>query len=77
MKQVLFFKSMKQVLFFIGCILFFWSLFAFVIWTLGAMIFTKNLGFSPAKDINVNVYFHTVIFFVGTYLISNNKPEDK
>jgi len=68
---------MKQVLFFIGCVLFFWSLFSFVIWTPNALIFNENWGFSPAKDINVNVYLHTVIFFVGTYLISNNKPEDK
>jgi hypothetical protein len=68
---------MKQVLFFIGCILFFWGLIVFVIWTPYAMIFNKNWGWSPAKDINVNVYFSTVLFFVGTYLISNNKLEEK
>jgi hypothetical protein len=68
---------MRQVLFFIGCVLFFWGLLAFVVWTTGAMTFNSKLGHSPAKDINVNVYLHTVIFFIGTYLISNNKPEKK
>jgi hypothetical protein len=67
---------MRQVLFFIGCVLFFLGLFAF---GLAIIIgFTDNeWGWSPAKDLNKNVYFSTVLFFVGTYLISNNKPEDK
>ena len=67
---------MRQVLFFIGCVLFFWSLFLFVVALIGGFI-NSEWGLSPAKDINVNVYLHTVIFFIGTYLISNNKPEDK
>ena len=65
---------MRQVLFIIGCILFFWGLFIFV---LGIFLCFVDLQWGWTKDINLFTYLKTGIFFVGTYLISNNKPEDK
>lgn len=67
---------MRKVLFNIGCVLFFYGLLVFSVGTVGAL-FDRKFGFSLAKDINKNVYFTTVLFFVGTYLVTNNKPEDK
>jgi hypothetical protein len=66
---------MRHILFSIGCVLFFWGLLLFVIWTTGSL-FNDQVGLKPI-NLNYNIYFTTVIFFVGTYLISNNKPEDK
>ena len=66
---------MRKALFFIGCVLFVWGLFVFV----GGLIlcFVSPEDFGWKKDINRFTYITTVIFFVGTYLISNNKPEEK
>jgi len=44
------------------------------------MLFTlikTEAGRIPFKNINQVAYLNTVLFFVGTYLISNNKPEKK
>jgi hypothetical protein len=68
---------MRKVLFVIGCVLFFWSLLLFVVWGTNAVFFDEEFGRSHAKDLNKNVYITTVFFFVGTYLVSNNKPEEK
>ena len=68
---------MRQVLFFIGCVLFFFGLFAFGFTLIIGTITRNELNYSPARDLNVNVYILTVLFFVGTYLISNNKPEEE
>jgi hypothetical protein len=63
---------MRKTLFIIGCILFFTGLFFFAVGFIYAFS-TKNL---IAKDsLNMRLYTLTILFLVGTYLISNNKPE--
>ena len=68
---------MRSVLFYIGCVLFFWGLLLFLVCTTDTLFFDRMRGHKPAKDLNFNVYLTTVLFFVGTYLVSNNKPEEK
>lgn len=70
---------MKKVLFFIGCVLFFFSLLLFVGWTILAMTGYPNESVGQQKVgsfLNMNVYLTTVLFIVGTYLVSNNKPQE-
>ena len=70
---------MKKVLFFIGCVLFFFSLLLFVGWTILGMTGYPNESVGHQKVgsfLNMNVYLTTVLFIVGTYLVSNNKPQE-
>lgn len=68
---------MRKVLFIIGMFLFFGGLSVFLKWTFTALFFSEKWGgLDEAKNIRFNVYLITVLFFVGTYLVSNNKPED-
>jgi hypothetical protein len=68
---------MKRVLFIIGCVLFFWCLLIFVVgiyYNLSDGSFARD---TVVNRLNMFLYMHTVLFFVGTYLISNNAPGDK
>ena len=69
--------SMKRVLFIIGCVLFFWCLLLFVVAAFAALSDGSFGRDTVVKSLNMGVYLHTVLFFVGTYLISNNAPGDK
>jgi len=70
---------MRNVLFGIGCVLFicgliFWVVMPFTSIAKGEINWLND----KVKDnLNMFHYWNTVLFFVGTYLISNNKPEKK
>jgi hypothetical protein len=64
---------MRQVLFFIGCVLFFSSLLVFVIGFIACL--KQNINYEKANYLFIGI--NLAFFFVGTYLVSNNKPEDK
>ena len=69
---------MRQVLFFIGCILFFSGLFGFIIMVFLYYVIAWHLGCPIAnEEMQGNLYLTSVFFLAGTILISNNKPEDK
>ena len=71
----------KKTLFFVGCILFLWGLFLFTVVSLATWFDwfdAGEKGHRSVKDaLNMNVYYATIMFLVGTYLISNNNPEKK
>ena len=69
--------SMKRVLFIIGCVLFFWCLLIFVVVTYYNLSDGSFARDTVVNRLNMFLYMHTVLFFVGTYLISNNAPGDK
>jgi hypothetical protein len=56
---------MRKVLFFIGMFLFF-----------GGLVFMlTGIFFPKVLTMTTTLYKATVLFVVGTYLVSNNKPE--
>jgi hypothetical protein len=57
---------MKKVLFFIGITLFF----------VGLTYFLKGILHPSPLTMDSTTYKMTVLFIVGTYLLSNNKPEN-
>ena len=72
----------KKILFFVGCILFLWGLFMFTVFTFASWFDwfgdASKQGHRSVKDaLNMNLYTTTIMFLVGTYLISNNNPEKK
>ena len=68
------FMSIRKLLFYIGCSLIF---YAFVMNVLFYLIINDD---SSIKKMNwsyvaVNIAVNIVFFFIGTFLVSNNKPE--
>jgi len=73
---------MRKVLFVIGCVMFFWSFLMFLATFVNAQTdnITKyfDIDYYRKKPFFGNLlYVHTVWFFIGTYLMSNNKPPEK
>ncbi|MCE2713256.1 MAG: hypothetical protein LW688_12070 [Cryomorphaceae bacterium] len=71
---------MRIVLFVIGCFCFGGGLIYFSICEYALIIndkeFLSDLKKEPLR-ISMFTFVETVLFFVGAYLVSNNKPEDK
>lgn len=58
---------MRKVLFFIGMFLFFG----------GLCFFLTGILHPKALTMTTTLWKATVLFFVGTYLVNNNKPENE
>ena len=69
---------MRKTLFSIGCVLFFWGLLFSIIVFIG--LINTHLTEPDFNYEKINYPFlsiNLVLFLAGTYLVSNNKPEEK